>query len=79
MAARDKKAEKFRENVTGKVFPGLGNLVDVLGGKVKPGSGRNKKGVHVGTKKERERVRHRLELKYPNSYPGGGKDKKKRK
>lgn len=66
-------AKERRDSITGALAPGLMSLTDVLRGKKKPESGRNKKGIHVGTEKEKKRVRHRLELKYPKDYPGGGR------
>jgi hypothetical protein len=34
---------------------------------------KNSKGIQTPTKEETKRVRHRLELKYPKTYKGGGK------
>jgi hypothetical protein len=34
---------------------------------------KNSKGIQTPTEEEAKRVRHRLELKYPKTYKGGGK------
>jgi alpha-D-ribose 1-methylphosphonate 5-triphosphate diphosphatase PhnM len=34
---------------------------------------KNSKGIQTATAEEAKRVRHRLELKYPKTYKGGGK------
>lgn len=36
-------------------------------------SRKNRKGIEIGTEEDRKRVRHRLELKYPKDYEGGGR------
>jgi hypothetical protein len=57
---------------------GLGRLTRTLQApasrKAQVASGaKNSKGVQTATEEEAARVRHRLELKYPNTYKGGGK------
>jgi len=34
---------------------------------------KNRKGIQTPSKDEKKRVRHRLELKYPRTYKGGGR------
>ena len=72
------EAEKRRAKVAS---PGLSRLTRTLQAaskdKVQVAQGKkNRKGVQTPSEKEAERVRHRLELKYPKTYPGGGRKKR---
>ena len=58
------KAAMRRDKAIGKT--GLGALTNALRGN------KNAKGVQTASAEEAQRVRHRLELKYPDLYPGGG-------
>lgn len=58
---------------------GIGRLTRVLSSKSAQGKkdaatgAKNARGVQTPTEAEKKRVRHRLELKYPKTYPGGGR------
>jgi hypothetical protein len=64
MSAAEKKAMARRGKMTSGT--GIGRLQDALAGK------KNSKGVQKASPSEAESVRHRLELKYPKDYSGGG-------
>lgn len=57
---------------------GLGRLTRTLQAKPKQkaqvaSGAKNAKGIQTATEAEKKRVRHRLELKYPKTYKGGGR------
>ena len=70
------KAAMRRNKAMGNT--GIGRLTRALQAKPKnkaavASGAKNAKGIQTATEEELERVRHRLELKYPKTYKGGGR------